>query len=252
MNGKGEYWQCCLGSSDYLTPTLPNQASCKANARDTKCPSSQCKRKARLTKPPRLLGMQNDTTACFVSKENPKGFVTGSEDYILQMFDLLDQTVRAQPVSVLMSGQAISRMFDNGTPNRLMEEDVTGDTICPSQFTTIEQSKLHWVALVGVTICDGQSFAWPCEPDDPTPREYWKFRNSYGVMKFEPRAHRIHLGVPTSGNEKEYAFGYFYMERATWKNDKWNIINPCGLLNGDGYNLGGVVVPPIDGIELVP
>ena len=59
-------------------------------------------------------------------------------------------------------------------------------------------------------------------------------------------------GVPTSGNEKEYAFGYFYMERATWNaNGKREIINPCGLLTGDGYNLGGVVVPPIDGIELV-
>ena len=43
------------------------------------------------------------------------------------------------------------------------------------------------------------------------------------------------------------------MERATWNaNGKREIINPCGLLTGDGYNLGGVVVPPIDGIELLP
>ena len=65
-----------------------------------------------------------------------------------------------------------------------MEKDVTGDN-CPPQFTTIEQAILHWVALVGVTICDGQSSAWPCEPDDPTPREYWKFKNSWDELKFD-------------------------------------------------------------------
>ena len=259
MNGQGENPQCCLGGlkalgKESITPDY--QHLC-----DTKCPptSNQCKPKARLTKQPRLLGMQNDTTACFVSDENPKGFDTGTPEYIDRMFFLLDETVRAQPVSVLISAVAIQQLNGvekgGGRPNRLKEKDVTGLN-CPAEFTTIMQSELHWVALVGVTICDGQSSAWPCDPGDPTPREYWKFRNSWGNLTFSPRAYHIH--VPTSGNEKEshYAFGYFYMERATWKNvgGEWKreIINPCGLLNGDGYNLGGVVVPPIDGIELVP
>lgn len=260
MNRQGNNWECCLGGGPGggLPSELPDQALCKPNVDGSKCPTlfpdetgkkGECKIKAKLTKHPRLLGMHNDTTtACFVSNENPKGLVTGSHLYKKKMFELLDQTVRAQPVSVLISGNAIQHMTDHGTPNRLMEKDVTGETICPSRFTLIMQNDLHWVALVGVTICDGLSSAWPCERGDK--REYWKLRNSWGNAKSEPRGNRIH-SVPTSGNEKYYAYGYIYMERRTFKNGEWNIINPCGLLTSDGYNMGGVVVPPIDGIKLV-
>ena len=115
MNGRGQNSECCLGRGIYnprLFP-LPDQDLCKPNARPTKCPTQQCKPKARLTKPPRLLGMRNDTTtACWASNENPEGFDTDTPEYERHMFDLLDQTVRVQPVSVLISGLAIAKMQD--------------------------------------------------------------------------------------------------------------------------------------------